>query len=111
MLSNFLKLSALFFAFALTACTPGHVTKARDMLTLQYIDRGIYKPVDCRASNNDQGWFVFCSAVRGKSGGLFFVDESGRIYPANGKAKQHIPRLSSAVAPMQIDITAALSMF
>lgn len=111
MLSNFVKLSALFFTVALAACTPDHVTKARDALTIKYLDRGIYKPVDCRTAENQQGWFVFCSAIGGNTGGLFLIDGSGRAYPVNGKAKQHLPALALAAAPTRIDITAALALF
>lgn len=102
---------ALIVGYFYFMSPPSWVSKATDKLTIEYIDRGIYKPVDCRAKKNKQGWFVLCSAVGGKIGGLFYIEESGRTYPVNGKAKQHLPALAVAAAPAQIDITAALSLF
>ncbi len=76
-----------------TGCTPEPVKEAEEALTLHYINNQIYSPVDCRTKEIDGDYYVFCTPVGPKIGGLYQIeytdDGQYQIFTVNGKAAQH----------------------
>ena len=94
---------------------PEPVNKANEQLTLMYIDREIYTPVDCETQKVNEEYYIRCApAGSSVTGGLYLVklydEDRYQIYTVNGPASQHargtLPRLEE-----NRDIPAILEKF
>lgn len=102
----------LIIAAAVFAVTrnPGHVKDAQEQLEIHYYGKDIFRPVQCPARRVDGRWWIYCHPYRDTSrGGLYALNDSGALAPANGTAKLYGPGRDAALTVDDVD--AVLSHF
>ena len=99
---------AIFAGLGLAACNPSHVSDAQEQLEIHYYGKDIFRPVQCPARRVDGRWWIYCHPYRDTSrGGLYALNDSGALAPANGTAKLYGPGRDAALVVDDVDAVLA----